>query len=65
MPSIFTSSAGTVMAINATPNGGAPGTPITVLIDSDGANGVGSTSVNQLGGIITSLTATGETMGTK
>jgi len=61
MPSIFTSSAGTVMAITATPNGGSAGTPITILIDSDAAGGVGTTSVGQLGGIITSFVATGET----
>lgn len=61
MPSIFTSSAGTVMAIAATPNGGSAGTPITILIDSDTAGGVGTTSVGQLGGIITSFVATGET----
>ena len=61
MPSIFTSSAGTVMAIDGTPNGGSPGTPITILIDSDTPAGVGSSSVGQLGGIITSFVATGET----
>lgn len=61
MPSIFTSSAGTVMAINATPDGGNPGSPITILIDADAANGVTKTSVNQLGGIITSFMVTGET----
>ena len=61
MPSIFTSSAGTVMAIDASPNGGSPGTPITIRIDSDTPAGVGSSSVGQLGGIITSFVATGET----
>ena len=61
MPSIFTSSAGTGMAIAATPNGGSAGTPITILIDSDTAGWVGTTSVGQLGGIITSFVATGET----
>lgn len=49
------------MAIAATPNGGSAGTPITILIDSDTAKGVGTTSVGQLGGIITSFVATGET----
>lgn len=49
------------MAIAATPNGGSAGTPITILIDSDTAGGVGTTSVGQLGGIITSFVATGET----
>jgi hypothetical protein len=49
------------MAIDATPNGGAPGTPITILLDSDTPAGVGSSSVGQLGGIITSFVATGET----
>jgi hypothetical protein len=61
MPSIFTSSAGTVMAIDATPNGGAPSTPITILLDSDTPAGVGSSSVGQLGGIITSFVSTGDT----
>jgi hypothetical protein len=61
MPSIFTSSAGTVMAIDGTPNGGAPGTPITILLDSDTPGGVDASSVGQIGGIITSFVATGET----
>lgn len=61
MPSIFTSTAGTVMAIDGTPNGGSPGTPITILIDSDAPSGIGASSVGQLGGIITSFVATGET----
>jgi len=49
------------MAIDGTPNGGAPGTPITILLDSDTPAGVGSSSVGQLGGIITSFVATGDT----
>ena len=61
MPSIFASSAGTVMAIDATPNGGAVGMPLTIAIDSDQIGGAQTTSVDQLGGIITSFTITGET----
>lgn len=44
------------MAIDATPNGAGAGTPITISI-GDG----GSTSVDQIGGIITSFSATGDT----
>lgn len=64
MPSIFASSAGTVMAIDATPNGGGSGTPISIMIEAEAPTGppsASSVSIGQLGGIITNLTVTGDT----
>jgi hypothetical protein len=61
MPRIFTATAGMVMAIDTNTDGGAVGLPLTIAIDSDQGNDAGTTSVDQLGGIITSFTATGET----
>lgn len=61
MPKIFTATAGAVLAIDSTTDGGAVGLPLTIVLDSDLGAVAGTTSVDQLGGIITSFTATGET----
>ena len=54
MPSIFTATQGTVMAIDATPNGGAGASLFKLLVDG------GELGVDEISGIVTAFSVTGD-----
>ena len=54
MPSIFTASQGTVMAVDATPNGGTPATLFQLQVDG------GKFGIDQISGIVTAFSLTGD-----